>query len=471
MKKTEQNHAQEALLPAGEQECLRRNRARIRFFVIAACVLILGVGLTVTYFFTNLLNGLKVDPGTRPSGYTAPSEPPETPDPDFPAVLDISDAADLNGFLYEWWHNGGDEKIMYSKDVLNVLLLGVDADDGVPGTGRSDTMMLASINKKTKAITLLSFLRDSYCYLDVNGDEYYDRLNTAYHNGGAAALMNAIAHLYKIRVDRYASVDFNSYPKLIDALGGVKVDVTEQEAAFINRNAPTMHHSFPAGDGVTLTGKQALIFSRIRYLDSEENRTKRQQRVIASIIESAKGATTGQIYNALDQTLPYVTTNFSYSEIIGYIPRVNTWMTYAMQNLHTPLLDGPEANAVGTYITGRAVWVVDYPVAAREVQLALYGKSNIDVTEGGDRGAYIARLFAEAEDKTRSYAERPATAAPGVTDAGTDAPRPSSAAGEPTTGQGGSIWDLLRPTRPPETEAPPPPLPEESVPAEPSSGD
>ncbi|MDR1927130.1 MAG: LCP family protein [Oscillospiraceae bacterium] len=376
----------------------RRNRRRAVFFSALGLAALLAVAFAAFYVYHDLLSGLRTDPGTDPAGQ-AVSAPEEAPDPDFPSVYDITDATDLHTFLRQWWYNGGEEQIRYSKDVLNVLLLGIDNNEGQVGAGRSDTMMLVSINKKLRSITLLSLLRDSYCYMNVNGTESYHRINSAYHYGGPAGMMQAITNLYKIRVDKYVSVDFASFSNLIDALGGVRVDVTEQEASYINRTAPSMKRSFPSGEDVLLNGRQALVFSRIRKLDSDQNRTDRQQRVIESIIRSAKDASLGQLYHALDQTLPYVKTNFSRAEILRYVPSATAWVNYGMTKLHSPVLEGEERSAIGSTIRGMAVWVVDYPLAARQVQLVLYGESNIDVEADGDRDAYIDGLFQGAADR------------------------------------------------------------------------
>ena len=400
----------------------RRGKAALAALMIVM-VAVLG---TLGYLVLQLLGKLQVNPGNDiPSNHYNLDDEPEDP-AYFETLYDITDATNLKNFLFQWWYNGGDDMIRYSKDVVNVLLVGVDDNDGQPGSGRSDTMMLASVNRKTRKITLLSFLRDSYCYFDVNGEARYHRLNSAFYYGGPQGLMQAISRLYKIRIDKFITVDFKSFIPLIDALGGVTVDVTEQEAKYINRTAPSQNRGFPSGEGAHLDGRQALIYSRIRKLDSDIERTNRQQKVLESILQRARGASVVQLYNALDVTLPYVQTNYSRSELLGLIPQAAGWLNFDVVHMSSPVIEGEDSNAIGGTINGMSILIVDYPKAAQQVQLALYGESNINLQDDASRNAYIEELFTGAAQR-RSSAYTPQ---PGAAEGG----------GEEQTGQPGWHW-------------------------------
>ena len=379
----------------------KRNQGKAA--LAALMIVMVAVLGTLGFLVLQLLGKLQVSPGDIPSNHYNLDDEPEDP-AYFETLYDITDATNLKNFLFQWWYNGGDDMIRYSRDVVNVLLVGVDNNDGIAGAGRSDSMMLVSVNKRTRRLTLLSFLRDSYCYFDINGEPYYHRLNSAFFYGGPQGLMQAISRLYKIRVDKYVTVDFESFPPLIDALGGVTVEVTEQEARYINRTAPSQNRGFPSGPAVRLTGKQALIYSRIRKLDSDLNRTNRQQKVIESILHSVRGANVVRLYNALDVTLPYVQTNYTRSELLGLIPQAAGWLGFDLANMSSPEYEGPGSTAIGSTINGMSILIVDYPKAARQVQLALYGQSNISLEAGRD--AYIEELFDSITTKP------PAAAAP-----------------------------------------------------------
>ena len=370
----------------------RRNRRRGVLIAVIVIAVLGTLAYAAWYVYDDLLGNLGWDPGYRPAGYAQPEY--EEPDPDFEALHDITDAASLNEFMRAWWYNGGDDTIRYSKDVVNVLLIGEDDDS--EGISRSDTMMLCSVNKKTHRITLVSFLRDTYAYFKAGEDgeeEYYHRLNSALAFGGPGAVMDAISHLYKIRVDKYAAVNFRSFPKVIDALGGVVVDVEEKEARYINRTAPSMKQEFPFGEGVRLTGRQALVYSRIRKLDTDIMRTQRQQKVIESLVRSAKGAGARQLYRFLDELTPYVTTNYTKAQLMGLVPQALSWVNYGMDKASFPMIEGEATNAVTGSLRGMFLIITDYPLAAYQLQMALYGESNIDLETDAGRDEYIQSLF------------------------------------------------------------------------------
>ena len=374
--------------------------------LLVVMVLVLG---TAGFLALKLLDKLQVSEiGDIPSNYYTLVEEEEEP-PSFETVYDITDATNLKNFLFQWWYNGGDEMIRYSKDVVNVLLVGVDNNDGTPGAGRSDTMMLASVNKKTHKITLLSFLRDSYCFFDINGEGRYNRLNTSFYYGGPQGLMEAISRLYKIRVDKYISVDFKSFPRLINALGGVEVEVTSAEARYLNRNAKSITRTLEEGIQ-HLNGTEALAYSRIRKLDGEPERTDRQQKVIESILQRAREANMVQLYNALDIALEHVQTNYSRAELLGMIPSAMGWLNFGVIHMLSPVIDYYQSeedhNAIGGTINGMSIFIVDYPKAARRVQLALYDESNINLEDDAHRNAYIEEIFASAAQRPPSSVPR-----------------------------------------------------------------
>lgn len=285
-------------------------------------------------------------------------------------IHDITDASSLNDLLYQWATNNGPK--MKSKNVINVLLIGTNEK-------LSDAIILASVNKTTKQIILTSIMRDSYTFMNIKGSGRFDKLNHSHSWSGPEALIETLENNYKIEIDHYVGVDIDSFPGLIDALGGVTVAVTKAESNYMYR---TKRMSIPVGDAVKLNGNQALWFSRIRKLDSDEQRTRRQRLVIESIIASAKGANVSQLNKAINMFLPYVTTNYSNMELLSLGTQALTegWLNYTIINATSP----SEANRKGTLLTtysgaGRSVWIVDYPLEAQAVQKLIYGQTNIQI--------------------------------------------------------------------------------------------
>ena len=300
----------------------------------------------------------------------------DDPNETYNTISDIASANSIKELLRSWATNNGEK--LHSKKVINVLLIGEDQENG---SHRSDSTLLLSVNTRTKKITITSFLRDSYTYMDINGSERFDKTNHSYAWGGATKLMEVISNNYKIQIDKYVTIDFESFVKAIDALGGVSVPITQAEADFMNRT--TKCKGFTSGDSVLLDGQRALIYARIRKLDSEVERTRRQREVISSVIRNVKASSLSDLNNVIETFLPYVTTNFKSSEILslGTQALSNGWMKYEIVSMVEPseeLRYGVEHFRTYSY-SDLFVWIVDYIKAARELQLALYGQTNIEI--------------------------------------------------------------------------------------------
>lgn len=359
----------------------RNNRKNLKIILISViAVIIVAVGAVVAYLY-HITGG--ADYGDSGVDYNHDAVIDDEENLNLEAMGDVTDANSLNEFLYNWANNGGEK--MHSKNVLNILLCGVDSNDGTASSGRADSIILVSVNKKTKEIVLSSFFRDSYIYMDIpkkdgTTEGRYEKLNAAYVYGGPATLIDTIEKNFKVEIDQYIAVDFASFTKLIDALGGVTVDVEQREAMFIRRTSS--HNNFPYGNDVKLNGKQALVYSRIRKLDSDVNRTERQRKVIKSLIESAKTASNGQLVNAYRQTAKYIRTGYTQTEVISLIATAvsQNWMKYTMKEITLPSEQGYDM--ASTYVNTTSmrnqwVWIVDYPICAQKLQKAIYGESNI----------------------------------------------------------------------------------------------
>ena len=291
---------------------------------------------------------------------------------EFEIMQAIDSASSYNDFIYKWANNGGE--LRKSKNVINVLLIGLDSDDALENGGRSDTMILASLNKKTQKIYLSSFFRDTWTYMNIDGTDRYNKMNAAFYYGSDEALIDTLERDFKIDIDYYCAVDFSSFTDIINALGGLTVEVQQYEAEYINR---TTVHTIDYGPAVKLNGWEALVFARIRKSDSDSDvsRTRRQRLVISALIESAKGASLSQLNNALDKLFQYVRTDLTKMQILGYAAQALSggWMDYEIEQIN---LSDPEIFRTG-YVGGTAVVFVDFPKVAEIVQTTIYGDSNV----------------------------------------------------------------------------------------------
>ena len=296
--------------------------------------------------------------------------------------IDIGSAG-FKQSLIDWATTGNDKK-MSSKNVINVLLIGADSRNGT-NTGNTDVMMLVSVNKKTKELKLISFLRDSYLYIEGERSQFCTKLNAAFSMGGPETLIQTIENNYKIEIDNYVMVNFESFTEIIDAMGGVTVDVQQYEANEIVRYTKGAVNP-PVGEGVTLDGEEALYFCRIRNCDSDGDvsRTRRQRQVIDSIISRVKEASVSDLNKYIDILLPYVDTGYKKTEIVSMGVKALTggWVNYERTQLQMPPEDCRTSGSANMWI-----WVVDYELAAYKLQMEIYGQSNIKISD--DRTSII----------------------------------------------------------------------------------
>lgn len=288
----------------------------------------------------------------------------------------ITDASSLTDFLVKWANNKGEK--MHSKYVKNVLLIGLR-------DGLADSMILISLNEKEDKINMVSFYRDSYTYIQPEGKKaQFGKMNAAYAKGGAKCLIKTIEDDYKIEIDDYVVVDTNSFVKVVDALGGVNVNVTTKEANYLNATWREWTFtgnkvSFSSGNNL-LNGEKALMFCRVRKLDSDIGRTERQRRVITAIMNKFKNAGVGELNKAINALLPNVKTSMSKSEILSFAADAvaDNWFSYPITQTPMPTTE----TARGGYVGDQWVWIVDYEGAAFQLQNLLYGKSNIKLEDG-----------------------------------------------------------------------------------------
>lgn len=198
------------------------------------------------------------------------------------------------------------------SQVLNILLIGQDSRSGE--TARSDSMILCSICKDEKKLTLTSFLRDLYVKIPGYGS---NRLNAAYAFGGAKLLKKTLEHNFGIQIDGCVEVDFSCFPEIIDVLGGVTIDLRSDEARLINRS---VSGSSLSDGSQKLTGQQALVYARIRNLDADGDfsRTRRQRKVLIALMNAYKDAGLVKGIAMVKKLIPYVSTDMAKETILSH---------------------------------------------------------------------------------------------------------------------------------------------------------
>ena len=200
-------------------------------------------------------------------------------------------------------------------EILNILLIGQDTRNANQ-RGLSDSMILVSVNKEEKTLVMTSFMRD--LYIDIPGDRggyYRQRINTAYAVGGMPKLNATILHNFGVEIDNNVEVDFSGFKTIVDAMGGVDIELTKTEAWHMNKNT-----GWGLKEGLNhLDGEQALAYSRIRKIDSDFYRTERQRTVLNKLFEKVRDMSVTQLLGLAKEFLPLITTDMSNSQITEYI--------------------------------------------------------------------------------------------------------------------------------------------------------
>lgn len=373
----------------------KKGKAIISIIVILL-VMIVAAGVFAIFYANNMLNkvtddnkgGTDYEMGTYYNGMDFLKE-------DFPTIEEASagDVYSYKEYLKQWYQNGDP---VSSTHVLNILLIGEDTrDEKITDTSRADSAIIASINVDTKEIHLTSVLRDLYVYFEVDGKGQYGKINAAASMGGMKCYINTIERYYKIAINNYAVVNFNSFPKIIDALGGVPIKITSAEINEIN-NHPRVYgnvaikQTFDGTEGtMKLNGKQALAYCRIRHIDSDGARANRQKTVLNAILNKVKKSGTVDTVKTVNQLAGYVYTGYNKKELIsiGNTALRDGWLDYEMKTKNVPAVENCKGGSRFSAAPGNWIWLADIPKDAYELQMEIYGKSNIKLSE--NRPAYI----------------------------------------------------------------------------------
>lgn len=207
----------------------------------------------------------------------------------------------------------------YNK-IINIALFGVDATDGE--TGRSDATMVATLDPVHKKLKLTSFMRDSYVYINGYGQ---DKLNHAYAFGGPELAIRTLNENFGLNIEDFVTVNFSSLPVIIDILGGVDIEITDDEVQYINNYIKDInskdgtYSDLIYSSGVQhLDGVQALAYSRIRYTSGGDYKRTERQRTVLNALFNKLASTSPTSYNSLlNEILPYVQTSLSASDLLS----------------------------------------------------------------------------------------------------------------------------------------------------------
>lgn len=207
-------------------------------------------------------------------------------------------------------------------EIWNILLLGTDNRE--ERTGRTDSMIILSIDLPNRTAKLTSLMRDTWVHIDGHGNA---KLNAACVYGGPALTMKTINQYFDMNLEKYILINITGLADVIDILGGIDLNVTEAERKALNKglfdlsSASGMEKLEQSGENVHLNGNQAVAFARIRLIDSDYRRTERQRAVLAAMAGRLQQTDPGKIMDVINTLLPYVETNLDLTELatLGYV--------------------------------------------------------------------------------------------------------------------------------------------------------
>ena len=304
--------------------------------------------------------------------------------------------------------NSDDEDLVYDKDIINILVVGSDRRADESANGRSDSTMIATIDTKNKKVKVTSLMRDMY--IDIPGHGM-DKFNSSYSYGGVELLADTITKNFDIKLDGYVIVDFSSFKKVINQIGGVTVNVTEKDAAYLNNTGEQdsgfilkkKYRTVKVGKQ-KLNGDQALAYSRIRkvvhpkYGDGEFGRCLRQQEVLQSLLKEVKSQSLTSVLGIATDMMSEVSTDLDSAHIQSLIKAVMNFKLNKIESLRLPY--------EGTYIMGRRngmfVFIINLEANKAKLQNFIFGIGDDNADYSKDFGE-ITEPASDGSSTSQSY--------------------------------------------------------------------
>lgn len=258
-----------------------------------------------------------------------------------------------------------------SEDIVNILLIGEDADKNVHNSGRADAIMVCSIGTEGQ-VKFLSLARDLWVEMDTG---FADRINAAYRYGGPELLLKAVNQTLQMDISQYISINFYGFCDVVDMIGGVEVELEPNAAGAINKKTAEKYGNgevtpIPAGaTSAVLSGAQALGYARIRNLDSDIGRTGRQRKVLTGILKKVLTLSLSEQKAFFEQCLACVETNVEQMELFSLGLKI---LAHGMDDMEQIALPS-EGNYYYVNHDGRSTYEFKKDVIVEEAHAFIYG--------------------------------------------------------------------------------------------------
>jgi len=338
-------------IPANQK---KRMPVAARIILVALCVIVVlcAAVLIVANHYLNKINR-DVYQGDMTISHTELMDESE--------ILDVEDSTEVIEEVWDQFEELQDMPMIETSDnITNYLLVGCD-DRGRSNTGNADAMMIVSLNRDTKKIHIASLMRACFVIYP-DGLRYNDgMLNWAYAWGGPEKLVETVEMNFKVDIDHYIAVSFGSFKDVVDAMGGVEITLTGNEAWFVNNHATG---SYVSEGTHLLNGSQALAYSRCRGAENNDNdfrRTSRQRDVIEAMIGRVGSLSVSQLTEIADTLLPAISTDMTNADILSEVVNVAEYATYEMDQMLVPIENQDGNTYTGMmYKYGAEMYAIDW---------------------------------------------------------------------------------------------------------------
>lgn len=260
------------------------------------------------------------------------------------------------------------------KEIINILLIGSDARNENE-VARSDSLIIATIDKNKEKIKFTSLMRDSYVSIKGHGE---DKINSAFAYGGVPLLFDTINRNFGLKLDKYISINFWGFEKVIDRLGGIYIEIKPYEVneinKFIGENDQIKSPKLKKSGYQKLDGQQALAYSRIRKVgNGTYERDQRQRLVMNEICKKVTQLTPTQCTILMNSILPYIKTNIEPATLLNYALDILTFNNIQTEGLQIPLTE----LCSGQMYYGKWVFLLDKTQNAMALQEFIYNDRKI----------------------------------------------------------------------------------------------
>ena len=340
---------------------MKKIKRSVKIIIAIALVIVLLLASGVIFYLSKL-NLIKFSNGKFTWNGSSDMSDSETLDEESrmdEAIADLEekDAVDATGEIYK------------DKRFLNILLIGTDEHTiDFSENARGDSCMIMSIGKKDGSLKLASLERGmGVPILEGKYKGQYDWLTHTFRYGGADLMMREVRECFKVDVERYIRVNFTTFKKGIDSVGGIDINLTAAEAAYVN--GETNRKIYIAGTN-HLDSTAALSYARCRHIDSDWHRIERQRNVIQAVVTKTKDLSVTDLNTLLNNVLPLVQTNLTRLEITELLLSAPKYRGVQIKQMTVPI-SGSYGGMRG--LGGRSLFSVDFDTNAKALREFIYG--------------------------------------------------------------------------------------------------